>query len=168
MDKTEIKNTILKFSKVEQTLRKSIFKPGYKPTGAELNKLRELDEKSTEYMNKVVKEFGLPTIFLVGKKASLYAWLLVQHSKDLALQKSYLALLKNAEKGAVNPEHAAYLEDRILMHEGNPQIYGTQVLKNKVSGMWEPYTIASEDSVDKLRESAGLEPLGVYLKTFNL
>lgn len=167
MTKKEIKTTIIALTEKEQVLRKNIFRPGNKPSEAEIAQLRNMDEESTTFLNKVVIEFGLPTISSVGKKASLFAWLLVQHSKDIDLQKKYLALLKKADKGDVNPEHAAYLEDRLLMNEGKPQIYGTQVVKNKESGRWEPYKIVSIENVDILRKSVGLESLEDYLKTFN-
>lgn len=166
MNKKEIKNKIIKLAKAEQDFRKSIFKPGYTPTDKDFSLLRKMDEESTTFMVRVVEEFGLPTIPLVGKKASLFAWLLVQQSANLDFQKKYLALLKKAGKVDILPEHAVYLEDRILVYEGKPQVYGTQVFKNKTTENWEPYPLASKDDVDNLRETVGLDTLDNCLKSF--
>ena len=125
-----------------------------------------MDKESTDYITRVVSEFGLPTISLVGEKASLFAWLLVQHSPDRKFQKKYLELMKMANEGDVLPKNIAYLEDRILMYENKPQIYGTQIVKNKSTGEWEPYTLDSSEKVNDLRKSAGLDSLEEYLKTF--
>ena len=87
MKATEVKKNIIKLANAEQKYRKTIFKPGYTRTESDLELLRKMDKESTEYMKQVIAEFGLPTIPLVGEKASLFAWLLVQHSADREFQK---------------------------------------------------------------------------------
>lgn len=127
--------------------------------------LADFDEKSTEFIKNVVNEISLPTITKVGKKASYNAWLLVQHSRDLKFQKSYLGLLKQNEKD-INPANIAYLEDRVLMYEGKPQIYGTQFVLNKKTGKMEPHTIRDAANVNERRSKYGLEKLENHIKTF--
>jgi len=116
-------------------------------------------------MRKIVADIGLPTISKVGEKASNNAWLLVQHSPDRKFQKEYLDLLgKNISD--VNKANIAYLDDRLRMFEGKPQLYGTQLQKNKDTGEWEFFKIEDRENVDKRRKEMGLDTLEKYLKNF--
>jgi hypothetical protein len=87
----------------------------------------ELDLKHTKQLKQIIAKYGWPTIPMVGVEASIDAWLIAQHADhDIAFQKECLALLKVLPPGAVSPHNIAYLEDRILVAEHKPQIYGTQ------------------------------------------
>ena len=59
------------------------------------------------------------------------------------------------------------LEDRLLMEEGKPQIYGTQITRG-ATGQPEVWPIEDPAHVDERRTSVGLEPLVEYLKRFGL
>jgi hypothetical protein len=64
---------------------------------------------------------------------------------------------------------AATLEDRVLVGEGKPQIYGTQVhFGPETGGRWELYPIVDEEHVDERRTRIGLPPMADYLKLFGL
>ena len=52
----------------------------------------------------------------------------------------------------------AFLEDRALMLQGKPQIYGTQHVLDG-NGELQPYTIAQLEKVDGSRKTLGLESL---------
>ena len=74
--------------------------------------------------------------------------------------------MKNAKKDEILAKNIAYLEDRLLVFEEKPQVYGTQVRKNKETGNWEIYPLESPDKVDALRKSVELDSLQDYLKSF--
>ena len=65
------------------------------------------------------------------------------------------------------PEHLALLEDRVLIKQGKPQIYGSQV-KTNAAGKNEFYPILDEKNVNARRASAGLEPLEKYARYFDI
>lgn len=160
----KIAKQINEFAKNDQLLRSKIFS---KSSVSEEDKdtLTNFDKKSSGFIKNIVSEIGLPTITKVGKKASYNAWLLVQHSRDLKFQKSYLELLKQNEKD-INPANIAYLEDRILMYEKKPQTFGTQFVLNKKTGKLEPYTIRDVANVNERRSKYGLEKLEEHIKAF--
>lgn len=54
----------------------------------------------------------------------------------------------------------AYLTDRVLLAEGQPQEYGTQVRDGR------PRELRAPESVDERRAAVGLEPLAAYLEGF--
>jgi hypothetical protein len=55
----------------------------------------------------------------------------------------------------------AYLTDRVLLHEGKPQEYGTQAIAR--DGRFEPRKLRDPDHVDERRASVGLDSLAEYL-----
>ncbi len=114
-------------------------------------------------MKNLIKEIGLPTISKVGKVASYNAWLLVQHSPDLEFQKEYLKLLKE-NRNDINLANIAYLEDRVLMYEKKPQLYGTQFSTDKKTGKPKLYKIHNKKSVNKKRKEYSLGILEEYIK----
>ncbi|WP_425413552.1 DUF6624 domain-containing protein [Micromonospora rhizosphaerae] len=80
-------------------------------------------------MKEIVHKYGWPTIDLVGKDGEDAAWAIAQHSDfDLAFQQEALALLREAAAhGRASPGNLAYLEDRVAVAKGEPQVYGTQM-----------------------------------------
>lgn len=125
----------------------------------------KIDAKNNERMREIINDIGYPTISKVGKQASFNSWLIIQHSPDLEFQIKCLDLMEK-EPEDINPQNTAYLKDRILMHKKEPQIYGTQLVKNSETGKLELYPVKDLDNVDNLRRSIGLEPVGEYLKRF--
>lgn len=161
-----VRKNIIKLAKLDQDFRKKLFRKDHVPTHLERDKLLCIDNDSSAYIRTVLREFGLPTISKVGRKASYFSWLLVQHSRDIELQKKYLQLLKLANVDDIVPENMAYLQDSILVKENKPQLYGTQVKFNSSINSWEPYPIEQPNDVDKRRKSVGLETMEEYLSGF--
>jgi hypothetical protein len=121
----------------------------------------QADAANQSRLRAIVKEFGWPTLPMVGLKASQGAWLIVQHAdNDLAFQQATLALITPlSEQGLVPKAHVAYLHDRV----SKPQRFGTQgACVGK--GKWEPREIADAALVEERRKSMGLEPLAEYVK----
>ena len=91
--------------------------------------LLRVDKKNTLEMKKIINKYGWPEKSLLGKKGAFNAWLLVQHADhDIDFQEKCLKLLTAAaDKGEVDKKRVAYLTDRVLLHRGKKQIYGTQL-----------------------------------------
>ena len=119
-----------------------------------------VDERNTRRMRAVVSEIGWPTVSKVGAQAEHMAWLLVQHAEH-AFQKACFGLMAREPADEVCPRHLAYLEDRILVREGRPQRYGTQL--EKVGDGWKPVPTDDPEGLDARRQSVGLEPISEYL-----
>ena len=122
-----------------------------------LEQTKEIDAKSTNFIIKMLSEFGFPTISKVGKKPSFHAWKLVQHSPDSKLQEKYLALMEeNLED--VNKRDFAYLKDRVLLSQGKQQIYGTQ-FKKMDDGKYVPIKLWDIENVNARRKEVELDSL---------
>jgi hypothetical protein len=65
------------------------------------------------------------------------------------------------ERGEATAVQQAYLTDRVLLHEGQPQEYGTQAVAR--DGRFEARRLRDPDRVDERRAGVGLSPLAGYL-----
>jgi hypothetical protein len=122
--------------------------------------MQAVDRVNTARLREIVAAGGWPGRSLVGPDGASAAWCLVQHA-DHDFQETCLPLLERAvQAGEATAADLAYLTDRVLMHRGEPQLYGTQFRIR--DGTAEPFPIADEENLDRRRADAGLEPFASY------
>lgn len=123
-----------------------------------------VDYRNTERLKTIIDTIGWPSISKVWREGAANAWLIVQHADhDLEFQKKCLALINLEPEGEVAKRDIAYLEDRIAIGDGKPQIYGTQFYMNS-DGQLQPLPIQDADNVDMRRKEIGLGTLAEYQK----
>jgi hypothetical protein len=127
--------------------------------GAEWHRI---DTANTEWLNDLVDTRGWPGHSLVGEDGAQAAWLLAQHADQRRdLQRKFLDLLRAAvADGEAEPHHLAYLEDRVRVADGRPQLYGTQF--TAIGKDLAPSPIEDADHLDERRAAAGLPPFAEY------
>ena len=110
-----------------------------------------VDAKTTARMKDIIARYGWPGRSMVGREGAHAAWLLVQHSRDVAFQKTCLEKLELAvTSGEAQAVEHAYLYDRVAINTGKPQRYGTQFQGET------PFPIEDESHVDERRKVLGL------------
>lgn len=115
-----------------------------------------VDEDNTAYLKAHVEAHGWPTVSAVGRNASQAAWLLAQHADhDPAFQAYCLRLMQALPQNEVSLRNIAYLEDRVRVANGEPQLYGTQFYKEGDS--FSPRPIEDEGHLEERRAAMGLE-----------
>jgi hypothetical protein len=122
--------------------------------------LTALDSALATRMAEILDRFGLPTRSMVGAAGSDAAMLVVQH--NWSLQERVLALSEALTPGQLSPQALAMLEDRVRVHQGKPQRFGTQ-FNAGTDGM---FHFAATDDLAGLaarRTQAGLPPLDQYV-----
>ena len=101
---------------------------------------------------------------MVGREAAIAAFLILQHA-SYETQVEYLPLVQAAvEVGELKGQWLAMLQDRILVSEGKPQIFGTQLRQDETTGGLQRYPIEDEANVDARREELGMIPFAEYVK----
>ena len=107
----------------------------------------------------------------LSDKANRAIWIVIDHS-DLAYRSKYLGLVKEkAEHGVLDKTDYAILNDRVLMEEGKPQIYGTQIkmvatiVDDEIAMQLCLWPVENPAALDSLRSTVGLSPVEEYLKT---
>jgi hypothetical protein len=116
----------------------------------------EIRQDNRIALDRIIAAHGWPGRALVGIDGARAAWLIAQHAdSDILFQKHCLELIREAFViGEAEGEALAYLTDRVLEHEGRPQMYGTQGV-----GVTTP---EDEARVDVNRKAIGLEPWRIY------
>ena len=106
----------------------------------------------------------------LSDKANRAIWIVIDHS-DLAYRSKYLDLVKEkAVEGVLDKTDYAILKDRVLMEEGKPQIYGTQVkmaatiVDDEIAMQLCLWPVENPAALDSLRNTVGLSPIEKYLK----
>jgi len=117
--------------------------------------------KNAQRLRGLINKCGWPAEDIAAKDGAEAAWLIAQHAiGEPEFRKSVLSLLCQCADGDRTPAwHAAYPEDRIAMHEGRPQRYGSQWTDDPRDGRVRPWKLADPNHVDELRASVGLGAL---------
>lgn len=89
--------------------------------------------------------------------------LLIQHA-PLETQEKYLPLLRESVKaGESKGSRLALLEDRILMRNEKPQIYGSQIKRDSPQREIYVYPVKDPEYVNQRRAAIGLGPIEAYI-----
>jgi hypothetical protein len=125
--------------------------------------MQQADADNLPWIRQVVAEHGWPGRSDVGDDGAQAAWLLVQHADaDPAFQRECLGLLTAAVgQGEARRAHLALLTDRVLVAEGQPQEYGTQLRYR--GGECVPFPLRDPEQVDERRAAMALQPLAEYV-----
>jgi hypothetical protein len=132
-----------------------------KPTREQIAAMMAIDRANAARMRQIITVHGWPGKSVVGEDGSHAAWLLVQHAPE-DLQEQALVLLTGAvRRGDASPGDLAYLTDRVRLHRGEPQLYGTQYRYSPASGL-ALHEVEDPERLDERRAAVGLGPHAEY------
>lgn len=120
------------------------------------------DYANLEMVANIMDKCGMPN----SPTAAKAVFMVVQHNHSIHQKKYIPAFRAAAEQGILSKSSLALMEDRILTHEGKPQLYGTQVRRSSNEEQWQLPEIADPSRVDQRRAKMGLGPLQEYLQNF--
>jgi hypothetical protein len=152
---------LLRRTRRDQDLRRRVAADtGSTPDRALLAELAAVEDENSAWLAGVVADRGWPGRTLVGDDGVMAAWLLAQHADAFPdRQRAFLTALTQAV--AVREASAAqqaYLQDRVRVNAGRPQLFGTQSTVT-ADGVREPLPIEDPDGLPARRAAAGLPPL---------
>ncbi|AEI38508.1 DUF6624 domain-containing protein [Zymomonas mobilis] len=114
----------------------------------------ETDRNNSRAFKKMVEKEGLLSLSQVGGQAVAAEFRLIQHVRDIAFQKSLLEMMQKLFAHHDFPgDYVALLEDYLLVKDGKPQFFGTQIKKEGSL-----YPVIDKDQLDIRRASHGLPP----------
>jgi hypothetical protein len=157
-----IRQELVRLGVEDQEIRQGLSPERMRDTAFARSMLRG-DSVRTSRLKVIVEQYGWPDSSRVGREAAQAAFLILQHSPERQFQKEMLPVIEEqARQGAVPPSEAALLIDRVLMHDGLPQRYGTQF--KMAEGRWVLHPVEDEDALEARRRSMGLPPMDEYMR----
>lgn len=129
---------------------------------------QKIDRQNLIKVISLIEKCGMPTTKELSAKQMNTIWLVLQHADNENRKKYFPLLKKSAQKRDLNKSQIAIMQDRILMMDGKPQIYGSQITENQETKEFEIYKLKKPQFVDKRRAEVGLGPLKEYVKNWNI
>lgn len=127
-------------------------------------RMRAAREKNTTELCPVLREFGWPTVDLVGQDGVAAAFFLLKNSSSFQLQKDLLpVIIAAARKGEIEKADFAGYIDRLRLSAGLKQLFGTQAAI--MNGVLVLYPIEGEAQIDARRKQYNLPPLAESMRT---
>jgi len=125
---------------------------------------RELDSTNAVIMVSIIENCGggkIPSIDKLGPTGMNTIWLIFQHVDSGLRAYYYTTLMESAERGDLEMNKMALMQDRLLVGMQFKQWYGSQVV---TSGL---YPLDDPENVNKRREKMGMESIEEFLKKYN-
>ena len=119
-------------------------------------------------VEKILDERGWLGTDVIGEQGNSTLFLVIQHSK-LETQVKYLPMMSEAVKsGNAKASRLALLKDRIALRQGNRQIYGSQIGRDKETGEYFVLPLIKPENVDQRRADVGLGSLSDYIYNWDM
>lgn len=117
-------------------------------------------------LQELIAQYGFPTYNNVGHQGVNDAALIAQHADPDFLHRFLEQAKPAAADGDFDLTWIAYMTDRDLVHQGKPQLYGTQLLTQDGITAFEP--IEDIEHLDERRANMGLGPIADYMKLYGM
>jgi hypothetical protein len=149
----DLRAQLLARGELDQALRSS--------PDADVEEMQRTDRDNSDWLETIIAQRGWPGRSLAGVDGARAAFLLAQHTPDHERQRRFHQHLKIAvEQGEAFPADLALLEDRVRMHLGQPQVYGSQF--TLIDGDLHLHDVEDPGHLDERRAAVGLEPFADY------
>lgn len=157
-----VRQELIRLGAEDQEARRELSPDRMQDTAFAKSMLRG-DSARTARLRAIVDEYDWPDSLRAGGEAAEAAFLILQHSPSHELQKEWLPTIEGlARQGTVAADQAALLIDRVLVHDGLPQRYGTQF--EIVDGRLVLDSVENEAGLEARRSSMGLPSMEEYIR----
>jgi hypothetical protein len=156
-----IREELIELGRQDQAAREGLTPERFQDT-VFLGELMRGDARRVARLREIVDRYGWPDEARAGVAAAHAAFLVLQHG-DHEFRKALLPTLQAlAAAGRMPAAEVALLTDRVLVHDGLPQRYGTQF--HLEDGVYVMHPVADEAGLDARRREAGLPPMTEYMR----
>lgn len=120
--------------------------------------MRQQDSVALILVTDIIDQYGWLGISKIGTTANQALFLTIQHAPDKSIREKYFPLLMvSASQGESSNADMATMLDRMLVENGQPQLYGTQ--SRMVDGQLTLYPVEKPQELGKRRKKVGLPKL---------
>lgn len=134
------------------------------PQMQEAKKLQqEADALNQKILAELFQSKGFPTLTKVKRGATQTALSILQRADTATIYKWIPTIKKLIAEKELLEADCAYIIDFALVQQGKPQIYGTQLYRDKADNLLKPRPFTSLTAVTQSRKLAGLPIWSEYL-----
>ncbi|KAA3439252.1 DUF6624 domain-containing protein [Rufibacter hautae] len=161
--------TLEKIYDTDQAVRQGFDQVKEKDRITFFRKMQGVDSVNQLAVVKMLQQYGWLPQSKIGGKAADGLFLVVQHAPAPVIRKYLPSLKLMAQKGEASATDAAMMEDRLLMFEGEKQIYGTQATSmGREDGSMFIWPIKDSKHVNERRKAVGFRvTVEEYAKLMN-
>lgn len=125
-------------------------------------------EQDLENISKVVAILrNCNEVENLSKESKYSLWLLIQHAPP-KFREEFIGKFEGwSNAGILDIKQVLMMKDRMLLDQGKPQLYGTQVFVSPETGASELYEVQDRNNLNQRRKEVGFEPIEDYLARFN-
>ena len=160
-----VRKQLLARADTDQKARDAVVAVPQAKRAALMKQVAAVDRDNLAWLKQEIASHGFPTVDQVGEQGLASAFLLVQHAdQDPAFQRASLAALSTpARRRAISGQEFALLTDRVLVNEGKPQRYGTQMHSDPAHpGRFVMGALEDPAQLDARRAAVGMMPEADY------
>jgi hypothetical protein len=123
---------------------------------------KESEAANQKILDIYVKRNGWPHLRqerlhpATSKKLAQAAWLIMQHGNPEYMRSYFPVLKASAKKGHAQATNLAKTVDRLLMYDGEPQLYGTNASNRNEGEVMEIFVKGSIEEVNFRRSKVGI------------
>lgn len=153
---SEIRNKLEKIYDEDQNIRmkwedgEKKFGPNYLEVKNIIQEAKDIQEKNLDIVEKILSKYGWLGSNIIGAKANLALFLVIQHYDDYLVMKKYSNIIEEAfKKGNIDNKNYAMFNDRLLLSEGKEQLYGTQFIYDEEK---KKYVLESASNIEEIKK----------------
>lgn len=160
---TALRRDLLRLAAEDQRSREGLAAAAARGDTVYMRRFLTADSLRSLWLSTLVAERGWPTALAVGTDGVRAAFTLLQHSPDPALQARMLPLVERAAVAHELPSaDVAMLTDRVLVHAGKAQRYGSSFRVR--NGRLVPDPVDDLAGLDERRRAVGMPPMTDYAR----
>ncbi|MFZ6673763.1 DUF6624 domain-containing protein [Undibacterium sp. Xuan67W] len=151
--KAEIATELISMFQQDQAVRKNLITDN----PSTIEKMLSTDHYNAERLNEIIQMIGWPSANKVGADASKAAFFIAQHAINNRplMELALVNLERSFNSGEQSGKYFAMMYDRLKLLDGEPQKYGTQIIRNKNS--CSVYLLLDKEKVNVYREEKGFQ-----------
>lgn len=143
--------------RLRQNVMPTINRFGYEsPQMDSLNSLiQNYDSLALIKVENIISTYGWLGKSKIGDWANSTLFIVIQHAQDNSIREKFYPLLEESVKeGESRKSDLATMKDRILIENGQPQIYGTQT-----NNLGQLFPVENKNKLNKRRRQVGLKKI---------
>lgn len=130
--------------------------------------MKQADSINLIQVKSIISKYGWLGYEEIGSQANATLFMVIQHA-DVKTWQKYLPIMKAAVKnGKAKAAELALLQDRLDLHEGRKQSYGSQIVWSAANNRYFVLPLDDPENVDKRRAAVGLPPLSDYISVWSM